>query len=423
MTNPTTATIGAEGKKQTTAVVVATRLGGFSLVTFTPGPQLSYRKALAAQAGAPVDKVILTNIRAAARRHLGGEQRDRRLSRAFVDFDASIAAADAAAAAATERAVAAIAPAALVAAFVAELEAAKASGAFPAMAAVDVRALAGAITVDAKAPTTVGGAPSQEPATLAGACGLRAFLREWPAGAQGGASGLAASPSLRLVCRSVPALEAAVALTSFLGLLLLLLLALLLSRSRGVAVAEPQGAAAPGTENPLVQAPLVDAEAARGGGAGGAAAADAMAAVEAQQVEEAIQRSMLEHAAAAPSQPPPAPEARPASFRTPPRPRLEIEEPLSDDGDDDDDGSQSSGLAWSPGAFSFALEGLASAEQTDSAEADDGEAGSEGAGGAAAAAASVARVLRDRVASPSEPPAASESALTTLSLSPKAHVV
>ena len=92
--------------------------------------------------------MILTNIRDTPRRHLGGEQRDRRLSRAFVEFDASIAAADAAAAAAaTERAVAAIAPAALVA----ELEAAKASGAFPAMAAVDVRALAGAITVDAKA--------------------------------------------------------------------------------------------------------------------------------------------------------------------------------------------------------------------------------------------------------------------------------
>jgi hypothetical protein len=88
--------------------------------------------------------VILTNIRDTPRRHLGGEQRDRRLSRAFVEFDASIAAADAAAAAA-------IVPAALVAAFVAELEAAKASGAFPAMAAVDVRALAGAITVDAKA--------------------------------------------------------------------------------------------------------------------------------------------------------------------------------------------------------------------------------------------------------------------------------
>jgi hypothetical protein len=267
---------------------------------------------------------------------------------------------------------------------------------------------------------------AQEPATLAGACGLRAFLREWPAGAPSGASGLAASPSLRLVCRSVPALEAAVALTSFLGLLLLMLLALalLLPRSRGVAVAEPQGATAPGTENPLVQAPLVDAGAVRGGGAGGAAAADAMAAVEAQQVEEAIRRSMLGHAAAAPPQPPPAPEARPASFRTPPRPRLEIEEPLSDDGDDDDDGSQSSGLAWSPGAFSFALEGLASAEQTDSAEADGGEAGIEGGGGAAAAAAaSAARVPRDRAASPSEPPAASASALTTLSLSPKAHVV
>ena len=95
--------------------------------------------------------MILTNIRDTPRRHLGGEQRDRRLSRAFVEFDASIAAADAAAAAATERAVAAIVPAALVAAFVAELEAAKASGAFPAMAAVDVRALTGAITVDAKA--------------------------------------------------------------------------------------------------------------------------------------------------------------------------------------------------------------------------------------------------------------------------------
>ena len=94
--------------------------------------------------------MILTNIRDTPRRHLGGEQRDRRLSRAFVEFDASIAVA-AAAAAATERAVAAIVPAALVAAFVAELEAAKASGAFPAMAAVDVRALAGAITVDAKA--------------------------------------------------------------------------------------------------------------------------------------------------------------------------------------------------------------------------------------------------------------------------------
>ena len=117
--------------------------------------------------------------------------------------------------------------------------------------------------------------------------------------------------------------------------------------------------------------------------------------MEARQIEEAIRLSMLEHTAAS-SQPPapPASDALPPAPRTPPRPALQLEGRLSGDGGDDDgDLYESSGLAWSPGAFDAALRAFEDAEQS------DGDASGE--------------------AAPSAPPLA----LALAELPPKEHIV
>ena len=106
--------------------------------------------------------------------------------------------------------------------------------------------------------------------------------------------------------------------------------------------------------------------------------------MEARQIEEAIRLSMLEHTAAS-SQPPapPASDALPPAPRTPPRPALQLEGRLSGDGwrlsgdgdDDGDDGGdlfESSGLAWSPGAFDAAMREF---EDADDEEAEEGGGG------------------------------------------------
>jgi hypothetical protein len=133
-------------------VVVPTKLAGFTPATFTKGPQRAFRQTIASDAGTTVDKVIITNIRA-ARRRLGEEHRE--LAAAAVDFDTSISVANAAAATAMKTVVAAITPATIKAKFVAELKTAKASGEFPAMASVNVVALASTIAVTKQAPQQV----------------------------------------------------------------------------------------------------------------------------------------------------------------------------------------------------------------------------------------------------------------------------
>ena len=97
--------------------------------------------------------MILSNIHdAAVRRRLSGHG-GRGLAGAAVAFDTTISVARfSGAAAAMGDVVAAIAPAAIKAKFVAELKDAKASGEFPAMAGVNVTALAAGITVTSAAP-------------------------------------------------------------------------------------------------------------------------------------------------------------------------------------------------------------------------------------------------------------------------------
>lgn len=152
-------------------VVVATKLAGFTPATFTLGPQMSFRKTIASQVGGiAVDKVILSNIRAAGRRlsawHVRGLAT---ATTAAVDFDTSISVADQAAAETMKTAVSAITPAAIKAKFVAELKAAKESGTFPAMAGVNVNSLAANIIVTAAPPTeaVVTGAPTPAPTQMA----------------------------------------------------------------------------------------------------------------------------------------------------------------------------------------------------------------------------------------------------------------
>jgi hypothetical protein len=195
---------------------VATELAGFTSATFTKGPQMSYRQAIAAKAGTTVDKVILSNIRAATRRRLSaqslrltaaaaaaaaepcactkmyrpvtcgngktfGNACEAKCENALdcVDiavtaaaaFDTSISVAGAEAAKAMVHTVAAIAPAAIKDTFVTKLKAAKASGAYPDMASVNVVELAAAITVTKQAPqqATVTGAPTPAPSSSTGA--------------------------------------------------------------------------------------------------------------------------------------------------------------------------------------------------------------------------------------------------------------
>ena len=192
---------------------MATELAGFKPATFTKGPQMSYRQAIAAKAGTTVDKVILSNIRAATRRRLGAQSL--RLTAAATAaaepcactkmyrpvtcgngktfgnaceakcenaldcvaiaataaaaaaFDTSISVAGAEAATAMESTVAAITPAAIKTTFVTKLKTAKASGTFPDLAAVNVVKLAATITVTKQAPhqATVTGAPTPAPSS------------------------------------------------------------------------------------------------------------------------------------------------------------------------------------------------------------------------------------------------------------------
>ena len=132
-------------------IVVATSLAGFSPATFTAGPQLSYRKAIAFGTRTSVDKVTLGNIRAARRRL--GEQHDRKLATPSIDFDTSISVTSRRAASNVEITLASISPAAIKGKFVAKLKAAKKSGDFPDMAAVSVVALAANIAVTMAPPT------------------------------------------------------------------------------------------------------------------------------------------------------------------------------------------------------------------------------------------------------------------------------
>jgi poly [ADP-ribose] polymerase 10/14/15 len=144
------------------SIVVATKLDGFSPATFTLGPQFAYRGAIAAEAGTVVEKVIISNIRAAHRRLREGR---RTLANAAVDFDTTIAVANAGAAPAMATTVAAITPTTIKIKFVAELKSAKASGAFNDMAGVSVIAVAAGIEVTNQQPmqATVTGAPTPSP--------------------------------------------------------------------------------------------------------------------------------------------------------------------------------------------------------------------------------------------------------------------
>ena len=135
-------------------VVVATTLTGFELATFTAGPQMSYRRAIAAEAaGIAVGRVILSNICVASRRL--DEQGGREFAAAAVDFDTEIFVADAGAAATMKTTVAAITPAAIQTKLVAELKAAKESGDYADLANVNINDLAATITVAEAAPTVL----------------------------------------------------------------------------------------------------------------------------------------------------------------------------------------------------------------------------------------------------------------------------
>ena len=145
-------------------IVISTKLAGFTLESFTTGPQFVYRKTIAAKASTTVGKVIISNIRAATRRRLG-EMQGRGLAANAVDFDTSISVADDAAATDMKSKVAAITPAAFLATFVAALTTARASGEFPDLASVNVVALTADIIVSQGDPTqkSVTGVPTPVP--------------------------------------------------------------------------------------------------------------------------------------------------------------------------------------------------------------------------------------------------------------------
>ena len=159
------------------AVVVPTKLTGFSKATFTEGVQQAYRLTIAAEVSTTVGKVAISNIRgvAAARRLDGGSSsgssgssRRRELAAAAVDFDTSISVANAVAATAMTTTVKAVKPAALKTTLVAQLRAVKDSGNFADVATINVAAIAAAVAVkpDTAAVVTqaVTGAPTPAPA-------------------------------------------------------------------------------------------------------------------------------------------------------------------------------------------------------------------------------------------------------------------
>jgi len=153
------------------AVVVPTKLAGFSAATFTAGVQQAYRLAIATEAGnISVDKVIISNVRDARRSRLLGEHpgnRDLNVVLAAVDFDTSFSVADAAAATAMTATVAAVTPAAIKPQLVAQLKVVQASGDFADVASVDVDAIALAINVAQQAAAiftqAVTGTPTPAP--------------------------------------------------------------------------------------------------------------------------------------------------------------------------------------------------------------------------------------------------------------------
>ena len=171
-------------------VVIATKLTGFTPLTFTLGVQMSYRSTIAAKVATTVDKVTLVNIRAGSRRL--GEQPGRKLAAAAaVHFDTSISVASTAAATAMKSTVAAITPAEIKDKFVDELKTEKESGNFPVNEfPASIVALAASITVSDPVPsagTTVTASPTPAPPTPA------------PAGGGGGLGGGALAAVL-LVC-------------------------------------------------------------------------------------------------------------------------------------------------------------------------------------------------------------------------------
>ena len=167
------------------AVLIPTKVTGFSLATFTAGVQQAYREAVASAAGGiDVAKVLLSNIRSAARRELASRSEPaastrlqlsrelasrselaaarRGLAAAAVDFDIAIAVADAAAATAMQATVAAVGPAELKVKLTAQLKAVQARGEFADIAGVDVDMSMAAVVVAPQPAVVVvvTGAPS-----------------------------------------------------------------------------------------------------------------------------------------------------------------------------------------------------------------------------------------------------------------------
>jgi hypothetical protein len=141
-TSPTTQPFPMDSIK----VTIATKLSGFTTATFTLGPQVSYRKTIAAMTDTTVNQVLLSNIRATARRLSSGA--------GGIDFDTSISVDDAASATSTEKAITSVTPVEIKSKFVTELEAAKASGKFADLAAVNIAERATAIIISKQITTT-----------------------------------------------------------------------------------------------------------------------------------------------------------------------------------------------------------------------------------------------------------------------------
>jgi hypothetical protein len=137
------------------AVVVPTKLTGFSKATFTAGVQQAYRQAMATKAGATIDQVLLSNIRDV----VTGDTR-MLAAAATVDFDVGISVASRAAANAMQAAVQAVPAGAVAAAFKQELFAVKAAGNFADIASINVAALEVSVTQGAAVAAVVTAAPT-----------------------------------------------------------------------------------------------------------------------------------------------------------------------------------------------------------------------------------------------------------------------
>jgi hypothetical protein len=140
-TPPTPAPTSASGGHAvgTITVKVPTKLTGFSVLTFTAGVQRAYRLTIAKQASTIVDKVAISNISAGSRRRLGVGDK--------VDFDVTIAVADAAAATAMTTTVKAISPTALHTELATQLAVVKATGDYTDITNLDVSTTMASVTV------------------------------------------------------------------------------------------------------------------------------------------------------------------------------------------------------------------------------------------------------------------------------------